>query len=139
MDESLGETSSAAASSDAVTRRLEKKGWSLVESDDVFALVSISRALVDDPNDDDAVADAVESELLNTDLSTVDMRSLPDPSSLCNLAHLDGHKILQVSEVRNISRSSIEDGSTDSGRNRTLRHKGPLGKKSSIALRNFMP
>lgn len=90
-------TSGAAPPSyDAVVRNLGKRGWSLGKLDDVVALVTIQRALLDDADDVVAVTDAVELELLNTDLRSFGAKSLPDPNSLRRLTHLVGPKILQA-------------------------------------------
>lgn len=88
-------SSSASASSSAeatVIEALLKRGWSFDNAAHVRAVITIQRALIDDPSDAAALADAVESDLLNTDLRSVGSRSLPDRKA----SHLHGPIVLQV-------------------------------------------
>ncbi|XP_048133289.1 tudor domain-containing protein 3 [Rhodamnia argentea] len=111
-------SSSFFSSSEAsVIETLLKRGWSLDNASHVRAVITIQRALMDDPSDAAALADAVEADLLNTDLRTIGSRSLPDRKA----SHLLGPVVLQISAVRDIASSSIEEVSKSSGGNRMLR------------------
>lgn len=97
--------------------RLRQRGWSFDNAAHVRAVIMIQRALIDDPSDAAALAVAVESDLLNTDLRSVGSRTLPDRKA----SHLHGPMVLQISAVRDIARSSIDEASKSSGGNRMLR------------------
>lgn len=89
----LEESSSKAA--EAVLEILRTRGWSLGGIDQLNALIIIHSALSDD-GDPCTVANAVESELLNMDLRSIGLKSLPDPNLLNKTSYLQGPKILQV-------------------------------------------
>jgi len=89
----LEESSSKAA--EAVLEILRTRGWSLGGMDQLNALIIIHSALSDD-GDPCTVANAVESELLNMDLRSIGLKSLPDPNLLNKTSYLQGPKILQV-------------------------------------------
>ncbi|XP_061951495.1 uncharacterized protein LOC133674419 isoform X3 [Populus nigra] len=113
----LEESSSKAA--EAVLEILRTRGWSLGGIDQLNALIIIHSALSDD-GDPCTVANAVESELLNMDLRSIGLKSLPDPNLLNKTSYLQGPKILQISAVRDISVSSIE-GFPNSSKRRLLK------------------
>ncbi|KAI6681783.1 hypothetical protein NL676_035664 [Syzygium grande] len=110
-------SSSSSSSEAALLDTLLKRGWSFDNAAHIRAVIMIQRALVDDPSDAAALADAVESDLLNTDLRIIGSRTLPDRKA----SHLHGPMVLQISAVRDIARSSIEEASKSSGGNRMLR------------------
>ncbi|PKI46236.1 hypothetical protein CRG98_033363 [Punica granatum] len=127
----MAETSTAAAAasspsssstSDAVLQALVKRGWSFADPEHIKAITTVKCILLDDPEDTRSVAEAVESELLNLDLRSIGAKSLPDPAALRKSSHLFGPKVLQISSVRDISKSSIEDVPKNSSR-RLLRLK----------------
>lgn len=89
----LEESSSKAA--EAVLEILRTRGWFLGGIDQLNALIIIHSALSDD-GDPCTVANAVESELLNMDLRSIGVKSLPDPNLLNKTSYLQGPKILQV-------------------------------------------
>lgn len=86
-------SSSSFSSSEAtVIETLLKRGWSFDNASHVRAVITIQRALMDDPSDAAALAEAVEADLLNTDLRSIGSRSLPDRKA----SHLFGPMVLQV-------------------------------------------
>ncbi|KAF2286871.1 hypothetical protein GH714_034350 [Hevea brasiliensis] len=87
-----GEESSEA--SEAVIETLRTRGWSIGDIDQVKALIFIQSALSDD-QETSAVADSVESELLNMDLKSIGAKSLPDSNLIRKTSHLLGPKVLQ--------------------------------------------
>ncbi|RZR88229.1 hypothetical protein BHM03_00015757 [Ensete ventricosum] len=94
----------------AVLAALTSRGWRIKEHDEEIRDLIRSRE----------TAEAVESELLNMDLRSFGGKSLPDPTSLKKLTHLQGPKILQVGSVRDIYQSSIDGSFKTSQRNRRL-------------------
>ncbi|KAJ9183385.1 hypothetical protein P3X46_007247 [Hevea brasiliensis] len=125
-----GEESSEA--SEAVIETLRTRGWSIGDIDQVKALIFIQSALSDD-QETSAVADSVESELLNMDLKSIGAKSLPDSNLIRKTSHLLGPKVLQISSVRDISISSIE-GFSDSGHRRLLRLRLTDGHNEITAI-----
>ncbi|XP_041008910.1 uncharacterized protein LOC121253081 isoform X2 [Juglans microcarpa x Juglans regia] len=103
-----------------VIETLRSRGWCLGDVELVKAIIMIHSALADDAS---TVVDSVESELMNTDLKSIGDKSLPDPSLLRNRksSHILGPKVLQVSSVRDITKSSIEDVSRSSSSRRLLK------------------
>nr|XP_025701715.1 tudor domain-containing protein 3 isoform X2 [Arachis hypogaea] len=99
---------------------LRRRGWCLQENDQLKATVMIQRALAHDTS---MVVDSVESELLNADLRSIGAKSLPEPSVLRSSpsSYLHGPKVLQISSVRDISKSSVDDVTRNSGGRRLLR------------------
>ncbi|KAF5459094.1 hypothetical protein F2P56_023080 [Juglans regia] len=103
-----------------VIETLRSRGWSLGDVELVKAIIMIHSALADDAS---TVVDSVESELVNTDLKSIGDKSLPDPTLLRNRksSHILGPKVLQISSVRDITKSSIEDVSRSSSSRRLLK------------------
>lgn len=114
MQESSRDSESAAM----VIETLRRKGWYLEETDDLKAIIVIQTALADDPS---KVFESVESELLNSDLKSIGAKSLPEPSLLRTTSYLHGPKVLQISSVRDISMSSVDNISRNSSGRRLLR------------------
>ncbi|XVE98239.1 hypothetical protein REPUB_Repub03eG0088500 [Reevesia pubescens] len=111
--------SALSASTEAVVETLRTRGWCFGDSDQVKALIAIHTALSDDV-DTCSVADSVESELVNMDLRSIGGKSLPD-TNVRKASHSLGPKVLQISSVRDISRSSIAESSENSSSLRFLR------------------
>ncbi|CAL9767423.1 unnamed protein product [Musa acuminata subsp. burmannicoides] len=103
-------SASGESSEAAVLAALTSRGWRIKEDDEEIRDLIRSRE----------TAEAVASELLNMDLRSFGGKSLPDPTSLKKLAHLQGPKILQVVSVRDIYQSSIDGSFKTSQRNRRL-------------------
>ncbi|XP_021277123.1 tudor domain-containing protein 3 [Herrania umbratica] len=113
------EESTTSASTEAVVEALRARGWCFGDWDQVKALIVIHTALSDDVGTC-SVADLVESELVNMDLRSIGGKSLPDPN-LRKSSFVVGPKVLQISSVRDISRSSISEFSGNSSSLRLLR------------------
>ncbi|XP_028237446.1 tudor domain-containing protein 3 isoform X1 [Glycine soja] len=102
-----------------VLETLRKRGWCLEDTDRLKAIIDIQSALADDRS---KLVDSVESELLNSDLRSIAAKSLPQPSLLRNAStFLHGPKVLQISSVRDISKSSVDEFLKNSGDRRVLR------------------
>lgn len=102
-----------------VLETLTKRGWCLEHNDQLKATIVIQSALNDDPS---KLIDSIESELLNSDLRSIGAKSLPQPSLLRNAStFIHGPKILQISSVRDISQSSVDEFLRNSGGRRLLR------------------
>ncbi|OIV98224.1 hypothetical protein TanjilG_18763 [Lupinus angustifolius] len=114
MEENLNPRESASTLLETLTRR----GWCLENTEQLKAIIVIQSALA---HDSSKVVDSVESELLNSDLRSIGAKSLPDPSHLRNTSSIHGPKILQISSVRDISKSSVDDIPRNSGGHRLLR------------------
>ncbi|KAA8523068.1 hypothetical protein F0562_009491 [Nyssa sinensis] len=98
---------SAMAASETLIQTLIDRGWCFGDVDQVKALIIIQSAL----HGDSFTVDSIESELANMDLRSIGGKCLPDPSLLRKSSHIQGPKVLQISSVRDISRSSIADSS----------------------------
>lgn len=109
---------SSDTSTEAVIETLRSRGWCFGNIQQVTAMIAINFALIDD-RDPRKVADSIESELLNTDLKSIGGKSLPDPTR--KISHIQGPLVLQIASVRDISKSSIEDFSGNSGSDRLLK------------------
>lgn len=90
---------SCSATSEAVVETLVKRGWSFADLDHIRATIAVKCVLLDDTEDARSVADAVESELLNSDLRSIGAKSLPEPAALRKSTHILGPKVLQVTLV----------------------------------------
>ncbi|XVF88467.1 hypothetical protein PTKIN_Ptkin19aG0053800 [Pterospermum kingtungense] len=112
------EESASFASTEAVVETLRARGWCFGDSNEVKALIVIHTALSDDA-DTSSIADSVESELVNMDLKCFGGKFLPENSR--KSSHILGPKVLQISSVRDISRSSIAEFSGNSSSLRLLR------------------
>ncbi|MED6197140.1 hypothetical protein PIB30_118168 [Stylosanthes scabra] len=106
--------------SGTLVETLRRRGWCLQQTDELKATVMIQSAL---SHHTSTLVDSVESELLNADLRSIGAKSLPEPSLLRSspLSYLHGPKVLQISSVRDISKSSVDDVSRNSGDRRLLR------------------
>ncbi|XWS17203.1 hypothetical protein CRYUN_Cryun33cG0048300 [Craigia yunnanensis] len=113
------EESASSASTEAVVETLRTRGWCFGDSNQVKVLIVIHTALCDDV-DTCSIADSVESELVNLDLRSIGDKSLPEPNNRKS-SHILGPKVLQISSVRDISRSSIAEFSGNSSSLRLLR------------------
>ncbi|XP_022145032.1 tudor domain-containing protein 3 [Momordica charantia] len=102
----------------AVLETLRARGWSFGDLDEVRGVIMISSALADDPS---SVVDSVELELLNMDLRSFGGKSLPEPSLLRKSSRILGPIVLQISSVRDISRSSLDGMLKASSGHRLLR------------------
>ncbi|PSS15620.1 Tudor domain-containing protein [Actinidia chinensis var. chinensis] len=109
-------SSSSSAASDALIHTLASRGWCFAEVEQIKALILVQYALYGES----CTVDSVESELANLDLRSIGGKSLPDSALLRKSSYLQGPKVLQISSVRDISRSSIADHSGNSS-NRLLR------------------
>lgn len=89
---------SSTDSESMIIETLGSRGWCFGEIELVKAIIMIHSALADDPS---MVVDAVESELLNTDLKSIGAKSLPDPALLRNRksSHILGPKVLQATPL----------------------------------------
>ncbi|KAK8682899.1 hypothetical protein V6N13_038979 [Hibiscus sabdariffa] len=114
-----GVAASASSSTEAILETLKTRGWCLGDMDQVKTLIMLFKALSDDV-DPCSIADKVESELINTDLRSISGISLPE-SNLRKSSHILGPKVLQISSVRDISKSSIAEFSGSSSGSRLLR------------------
>ncbi|MBA0730608.1 hypothetical protein Golax_025372 [Gossypium laxum] len=109
----------ATAPNEAVVEILRNRGWCLGDLDQVNALIVLYTALSDDV-DACSIADKVESELVNMDLRSISGKSLPE-LNLRKSSYILGPKVLQISSVRDISRSTIAEFSGNSSSSRLLR------------------
>ncbi|TYK00064.1 tudor domain-containing protein 3 isoform X2 [Cucumis melo var. makuwa] len=89
----------------AVLETLRLRGWNFADSDEVKAVIMIGSALADDPS---SVVDSVESELINMDLRSIGGKSLSEPALLRKSSRILGPIVLQISSVKDISRSSLD-------------------------------
>ncbi|TKY73226.1 Tudor domain-containing protein 3 [Spatholobus suberectus] len=113
------EENSSGWDAEKVFETLKKRGWSLEDTDQLKAIIVIQSALTDDRS---KLVDSVESELLNSDLRSIGAKSLPEPSLLRNpSSFLHGPKVLQITSVRDISKSSVDEFLRNSGGRRLLR------------------
>ncbi|KAK6945017.1 RecQ mediated genome instability protein 1, N-terminal [Dillenia turbinata] len=130
-------SSSFSSPSEALLEALKERGWSFKDTEQVKALIQINAALHDypsdpNPNSSSSLINSIESDLANEDLRSIGAKSLPDPSLLRKSSLLLGPKVLQVSSVRDISRSSIE--SESKGSKRLLRLGLTDGHSDVIAI-----
>lgn len=116
-----------------VIETLRNRGWCFSDGEQVRILITISSALVGD-EDTSKIADSVEAELLNMDIRSIGAKSLPDPTQLKKSSWLQGPKVLQITSVRDISRSSIEEFSGNSGSRRLLKLTLTDGQSEITAL-----
>ncbi|XP_010541733.1 PREDICTED: tudor domain-containing protein 3 isoform X2 [Tarenaya hassleriana] len=110
----------SSSSSSAVIDALSRRGWCFANIDYMKAMISEISSVVDADCGARAVVDSVEAELLNMDIRSFGAKSLPDPAELRRCSHLQGPKVLQISSVRDITRSS-EDLMGSSSAKRLLR------------------
>ncbi|GMH30715.1 hypothetical protein Nepgr_032558 [Nepenthes gracilis] len=110
-------STSISVSHERLLQSLTSRGWCFGDLDQVKALLIVYSAL----HDDAGSVDAVESELCNMDLKSFGGKGLPDPSILRNSSHLHPPKVLQISFVKDVSRSSFSDDSRSSSNRRLLK------------------
>ncbi|XP_054795047.1 uncharacterized protein LOC129300503 [Prosopis cineraria] len=110
--------SKASEEPEVVLEALRTRGWCFGDLQQVKATITIHYVLAIDAT---KVVDSVESELLNLDLRLIGGKSLPDPSRLRKSSYLQGPKVLQISSVRDISSSTVDEFSRSSGDRRLLR------------------
>ncbi|XP_017644450.2 uncharacterized protein LOC108485111 isoform X3 [Gossypium arboreum] len=115
----MEEVTATAPNEKAVVEILRNRGWCLGDLDQVNALIVLYTALSDDV-DACSIADKVEPELVNMDLRSISGKSLPE-LNLRKSSHILGPKVLQISSVRDISRSTIAEFSGNSSSSRLLR------------------
>ncbi|GMI97698.1 hypothetical protein like AT5G19950 [Hibiscus trionum] len=99
-------------STEAILETLRTRGWCLGDLNQVKTLIVLFRALSDDV-DSCSIAGKVESELINMDLRSITGISLTE-SNLRKSSLILGPKVLQISSVRDISKSSITEFSGNS-------------------------
>ncbi|KAJ8527915.1 hypothetical protein K7X08_015366 [Anisodus acutangulus] len=112
------------SSSSNLLQTLNTKGWCFRDTNLVNSLIAAQSYTVD----------SIESELLNMDLRSIGGKSLPDFSLLRKSSHLQGPKILQISSVRDISRSNMVESSGSSNNRRLLRLKLTDGHSEITAV-----
>ncbi|XP_058184003.1 uncharacterized protein LOC131301634 [Rhododendron vialii] len=117
MELAASSSSSSSAASEALIQTLISRGWCFGDVEQVKAIIVVQSAL----HGGSCTADFVESELVNMDLRSLGGKSLPDGSLLLKSSYLQGPKVLQLSSVRDISRSSTADTSAGSNNRRLLR------------------
>ncbi|KAE8666899.1 transmembrane protein 19-like [Hibiscus syriacus] len=109
----------SSAYAEAIIETLKTRGWCVGDLDQVKTLVVLFKALSDDL-DLCSIANKVESELINTDLRSFGGISLPE-SNIRKSSYILGPRVLQISSVRDISKSSIAEFSGNSSGSRLLR------------------
>ncbi|CAH8286144.1 unnamed protein product [Eruca vesicaria subsp. sativa] len=106
-----GTSSSSAAGNThtAVINTLTNRGWCFKEADYLNPLVTQISSSIGATNQTPAIVDSVEAELLNMDIRLIGGKSLPDATELRRCSHLQGPKVLQISSVRDVTKSSAEE------------------------------
>ncbi|VFQ61153.1 unnamed protein product [Cuscuta campestris] len=120
------ETCSSPATLEAVLPTLASRGWCFNDIDQVKSLISAESCSV--------TIDSVESELIKLDFRSIGGKTLPDPSSIRRVSHLQGPKVLQISSVRDISCSKMTESSGISKSRRLLRLKLTDGHHEVTAI-----
>ncbi|CAH9089446.1 unnamed protein product [Cuscuta epithymum] len=108
-------SSSSSGSIETALRTLANKGWCFRDIDQVKLLLSAQSSL--------ATIDSVESELIKLDLRSIGGKTLPDPSSIRKISHLQSPIVLQISSVRDVSSSKVTENSGNAKSRRLLRLK----------------
>ncbi|CAH2072322.1 unnamed protein product [Thlaspi arvense] len=132
-----GTSSSSAAGNtySVVMNALTSRGWCLKDVDYLKAMViEISSSIGGGNNQTGAVVKSVEAELLNMDIRLIGGKSLPDPTELRRCSHLQGPKVLQISSVRDVTKSSAEEFLGSSTGKRVLKLALTDGKTEISAL-----
>ncbi|XP_009120842.1 tudor domain-containing protein 3 isoform X1 [Brassica rapa] len=111
MEEGTSSSSASAAgnTSTAVKNALTTRGWCFKDADYLNSLVKQISSFIGGTNQTGAIVDSVEAELLNMDLRLIGGKSLPDATELRRCSHLQGPKVLQISSVRDVTKSSAEE------------------------------
>ncbi|KAM7260134.1 hypothetical protein ACFE04_015875 [Oxalis oulophora] len=129
------EAGPSATATESIVETLKLKGWCLNNNEQLKTLIMIHSAIADDVNNTRAIADSIESELLNTDLRSIGAKSLLLDSTNPNKpSYFVGPIILQVCSVRDISVSSIESFTKSSSERRLLRLGLTDGHTQMIAI-----
>ncbi|KAL0887479.1 hypothetical protein Bca101_011462 [Brassica carinata] len=102
-------TSSSSAAGNTVINALTTRGWCFKDADCLKPLVIQISSSIGGANQTGAIVDSVEAELLNTDIRLIGGKSLPDATELRRSSHLQGPKVLQISSVRDVTKSSAEE------------------------------
>uniref|UniRef100_A0A3Q7JRH8 RecQ mediated genome instability protein 1 OB-fold domain-containing protein n=1 Tax=Solanum lycopersicum TaxID=4081 RepID=A0A3Q7JRH8_SOLLC len=115
------------SSSENLLQTLNTRGW-------CFRDINLVNSLIAAQLPSSSTVSSIESELLNTDLRSVGGKSLPDFSLLRKSSHIQGPKVLQISSVRDISRSTMAENSESSNSRRLLRLKLTDGHSEITAI-----
>ncbi|ESQ42012.1 hypothetical protein EUTSA_v10013545mg [Eutrema salsugineum] len=130
-----GTSSSSAAGHTIVINALTNRGWCFGDVANLKALVTEFSSLIGGGNNQtSAVVDSVEAELLNMDIRLIGGKSLPEPTELRRCSHLQGPKVLQISSVRDVTKSSAEEFLGSSSGKRVLKFALTDGKIEISAL-----
>ncbi|XP_056846693.1 uncharacterized protein LOC108818020 isoform X2 [Raphanus sativus] len=122
------------SSSSAVINALTNRGWCFKDSDYLKTLVIQISSSIGGSNQTGAIVDSVEAELLNMDIRLIGGKSLPDATELRRCSHLQGPKVLQISSVRDVTKSSAEEFLGSSTGKRVLKLVLTDGKTEISAL-----
>ncbi|KAJ0266429.1 Tudor domain protein [Hirschfeldia incana] len=109
MEEGTSSSSAAGNTYTAVINSLTTRGWCFKDADYLKPLVIQISSLIGGSNQTAAIVDSVEAELLNMDIRLIGGKSLPDSTELRRCSHLQGPKVLQISSVRDVTKSSAEE------------------------------
>ncbi|CAN7033938.1 unnamed protein product [Brassica oleracea var. botrytis] len=109
MEEGTSSSSAAGNTSTAVINSLTTRGWCFKDADYLKPLVIQISSVIGGTNQTGAIVDSVEAELLNMDIRLIGGKSLPDATELRRCSHLQGPKVLQISSVRDVTKSSAEE------------------------------
>ncbi|KAK4727552.1 hypothetical protein R3W88_032469 [Solanum pinnatisectum] len=115
------------SSSENLLQTLNTRGW-------CFRDINLVNSLIAAQLPSSYTVSSIESELLNMDLRSVGGKSLPDFSLLRKSSHIQGPKVLQISSVRDISRSNMAESSGSSNNRRLLRLKLTDGHSEITAI-----
>ncbi|KAL1189171.1 RecQ-mediated genome instability protein 1 [Cardamine amara subsp. amara] len=132
--EGTSSSSAGGNSHTVVINALTNRGWCFRDVDYLNALVTEISSLIGGGNQTGAVVESVEAELLNIDIRLIGGKSLPDPTELRRCSHLQGPKVLQISSVRDVTRSSAEEFLGSSTGKRVLKFALTDGKTEISAL-----
>jgi tudor domain-containing protein 3 len=117
-----------------VINALTSRGWCFRDVEYLKSLVTEISSLIGGGNKTGAIVESVEAELLNMDIKLIGGKSLPDPTELRRCSHLQGPKVLQISYVRDVTRSSAEEFVGSSTGKRVLKFALTDGKTEISAL-----
>ncbi|KAF8113454.1 hypothetical protein N665_0050s0102 [Sinapis alba] len=109
MEEGTSSSSAAGNTYTAVINALTTRGWCFKDADYLKPLVIQISSFIGGSNQTGAIVDSVEAELLNMDIRLIGGKSLPDATELRRCSHLQGPKVLQISSVRDVTKSSAEE------------------------------
>ncbi|KFK26243.1 hypothetical protein AALP_AA8G221900 [Arabis alpina] len=117
-----------------VINALTSRGWCFGDVDYLKTLITEISSLIGGGNQTGAVVESVEAELLNMDIRLIGGKSLPDSTELRRCSHLQGPKVLQISSVKDVTRSSAEEFLGSSNGKRVLKFSLTDGKIEISAL-----